>query len=165
MPGGYDWSDDEYALAVAALQFFCLDAALQESHWRQLPAGMPIHDFFRHGAGQSNGSDYIFGIGSVYCTYCRALRERFEDEHALDLVTDFGHRLDVMMCNGMREEDTDAWTPAAAATDVTWGKLRANANAARLALGMALPTSLPVFDICVFVEAPPSEEVRKLLDP
>jgi hypothetical protein len=165
MAGGFNWSDDEYALAVASLQFFSLDADRQEAHWRQLPADLPIHDYFRHGAGQSNGSDYFFGIGKLYCTYCRALRERFEDEHALDLLSDFGHRLDVMMCNGMREEHTDAWTPAAAATDVTWEKLRANANVARLALGLALPTILPVFDIRGLVEAPPTEEVRQLLDP
>lgn len=161
MPGGYEWSDDEYALAVAALQFFCLDAVLQESHWRQFAADTPIHDFFRHGAGQLNGSDYLCGIGSVFITYRPGLRERFEeDEHALDLLADFGHRLDAMM----REDDADAWTPAAAATEVTWEKLRANANAARLALGLALPTDLPVFDICAFVEAPPSEQVRQLLD-
>jgi hypothetical protein len=161
----FEWSDDHHALAVAALQFFCLESDLQESHWRSLPADMQVHDYFRLGAGQSNGSDYFFGIGSVYITYHRALRERFKDEHALDLLTDFGHRLDVMMCNAMREEDTDAWTPAAAATEVPWQKLRANANAARLALGLALPATLPALDICELVEAPPSEEVRQLLDP
>jgi hypothetical protein len=131
--GGYDWSDEDYALAVAALQFFCMDAIQQESHWRQLPTGMAVHGYFRRGAGQSNGSDYFFGIGSVFVTYRPALRERFADGRPLDLLDDFGHRLDVMT----HEEDADSWTPAAAATDVTWRKLRVDANAARLALGLA----------------------------
>lgn len=163
MSGSFDWSDEEYALAVASLQFFCLGAAQQESHWRQRPADMPLHGYFRHGAGQLTGSDYFFGIGSVFLTYRPALRERAVDARALELLADFGHRLDVMMCQAS-DEGADDWTPSAAAEDMQWQKLRANADAARLAFGLDLPTTLPAFDICGLVEAPPSEETRRLLN-